>query len=200
MVRSHLTLPLAATLLPGCAAAPAPRTAAVPVEQALAETYFRWFPEIASFCGAPAAIAGQGYAARLNPRSPEHEKAKRAEFRELLARLEAASDASRPESEGATAALLANQLRSALAPADTVECGAVVSDWGMWFVPYPVTQLAGPQDEVPKLLASQHTASSARDAEDSVARLDAYGAAVQARSEPDGQFEGCAWLGSESLP
>ena len=135
MVRSHVTLLLAAALLSGCAAAPVPRTAAVPVEDALTEAYFRWSPEIASFYGVPASIAGQGYAARLNPRSPEHEKAKRAEFRELLTRLDAASDASRAEPERAKAALLANQLRGALAPADTVEYGAVLSDWGMWFVP-----------------------------------------------------------------
>jgi uncharacterized protein (DUF885 family) len=178
MVRSHVTLLLAAALLSACAAAPTPRTAALTAEDALTETYFRWSPEIASFYGVPAAVAGPGYAARLNPRSPEHEKAKRAEFRELLTRLEAASDASRPESERATTALLANQLRGALAPANTVEYGAVLSDWGMWFVPYPVTQLSGPQDEVPKLLASQHTVKSAQDAEDYLARLDAYGAAV----------------------
>jgi uncharacterized protein (DUF885 family) len=178
MIRSQVTLLLAAALLSGCAAAPTPRTAIVPAEDALTETYFRWFPEIASFYGVPASVAGQGYAARLNPRSPEHEKAKRAEFRELLTRLDAASDASRAEPERATAALLANQLGGALAPADTVEYGAVLSDWGMWFVPYPVTQLSGPQDEVPKLLASQHKVESAQDAEDYLARLDAYGAAV----------------------
>jgi uncharacterized protein (DUF885 family) len=178
MVRSHVALLLSAALLSACAAAPAPTIAVVPVEDALTETYFRWFPEIGSFYGVPESVAGQGYAARLNPRSPEHEKAKRAEFRELLTRLDAASDASRPEPERATAALLANQLRGALAPADTVEYGAVLSDWGMWFVPYPVSQLSGPQDEVPKLLASQHKVESAQDAEDYLARLDAYGAAV----------------------
>jgi uncharacterized protein (DUF885 family) len=178
MLRSHVALLLSAALLSACAAAPAPTIAVVPVEDALTETYFRWFPEIGSFYGVPESVAGQGYAARLNPRSPEHEKAKRAEFRELLTRLDAASDASRPEPERATAALLANQLRGALAPADTVEYGAVLSDWGMWFVPYPVSQLSGPQDEVPKLLASQHKVESAQDAEDYLARLDAYGAAV----------------------
>jgi uncharacterized protein (DUF885 family) len=178
MVRSRVTLLLAVALLSACAAVPEPRAAAVPVEDALTESYFRWSPEIASFYGVPASVAGPGYAARLNPRSPEHEQAKRAELRELLTRLEAAGDASRAEPERATAALLVNQLRGALAPADTVKYGAVLSDWGMWFVPYPVTQLSGPQDEVPKLLASQHTVKSAQDAEDYLARLDAYGAAV----------------------
>jgi hypothetical protein len=131
MVVSHVTLLLAAALLSACAAAPVPRTATVSVEDALTETYFRWSPEIASFYGVPASVAGQGYAVRLKPRSPEHEKTKRAEFRELLTRLDAASDASRTESERATAALLANPLRGALAPADTVQYGAVLSDWGM---------------------------------------------------------------------
>ena len=48
MVRSHVML-----LLSTCAAALAPRTAAVPVEDALTETYFGWSPEIASFSRVP---------------------------------------------------------------------------------------------------------------------------------------------------
>jgi len=60
MIRSQVTLLLAAALLSGCAAAPAPRIAVVPAEDALTETYFRWFPEIASFYGVPASVAGQG--------------------------------------------------------------------------------------------------------------------------------------------
>lgn len=110
--------------------------------------------------------------------------AKLAEFRGVLARLDAASDASRAEPERATATLLANQLRGALAPADTVEYGAVLSDWGMWFLPYPVTQLSGPQDEVPKLLASQHTVVSASTSPPSATRCCATAARRCSCSRP----------------
>jgi len=41
MIGSHVALLLGAALQSACAAAPAPTTAVVPVEDALTETYFR---------------------------------------------------------------------------------------------------------------------------------------------------------------
>jgi hypothetical protein len=52
-------------LLSACAAAPAPMTAVVPVEDALTDTYFGWFPEIASFYGVPAPQARRSSAVAL---------------------------------------------------------------------------------------------------------------------------------------
>jgi len=45
-------------------------------------------------------------------------------------------------------------------------------------VPYPVTQLSGPQDAIPKLLEGQHPVKTVADAEHYLARLDAYAAAI----------------------
>jgi uncharacterized protein (DUF885 family) len=147
-------------------------------ERELSATYFSWFPEIATFYGVPEAVAGPGAGSRLTPRSPADEAAKRADFRSLLARLDEVDVASLNPSDQVTHAVLSTQLRGALAPAGIVEYGAIFSDFGMWYVPYVVTQLSGPQDAVPKLLESQHEVRNSADAEDYLARLEAYGAAI----------------------
>jgi uncharacterized protein (DUF885 family) len=174
-----LTLPP----LAACAATQQTLPAAPPLTMAeaqdqLEKTYFAWFPEIATFYGVPEAMAGADYAARLSPRSPADETAKRAEFGALLKALQEADDPSLPADDLERRDVIVALLRGALAPTDAVEYGAIFSDWGMWFVPYAVTQLSGPQDAVPKLLASQHGVQSAADAEHYLARLAAYGAAI----------------------
>ena len=52
------------------------------------------------------------------------------------------------------------------------------SAWGMWFMPYAVSQMGGPQDLVTKLLDSQQPVRNAADAEDYLARLAAYPRAI----------------------
>jgi uncharacterized protein (DUF885 family) len=180
-LRYVLTLAIAALAV--CATAeelpaPVPQPTLAEAENHLAKTYFAWFPEIATFYGAPEAVAGAGYAARLSPRSPADEVAKRIEFGALLQALEEADDPYLSAADLERRDIIAALLRGALAPAGVVDYGAVFSDWGMWFVPYVVTQLSGPQDAVPKLLASQHGVQSAADAEHYLARLAAYGAAI----------------------
>jgi uncharacterized protein (DUF885 family)/ketosteroid isomerase-like protein len=148
------------------------------LESEITRTYFSWFPEIATFYGVPESVAGTGADGRLTPRAPADETAKRAAFRQLLARLGELDAASMTRRDQRVRAVLENQLQSALAPAGVVEYGAILSDWGMWYVPYVVTQLSGPQDAVPKLLESQHAVRSGSDAEHYLARLAAYGTTI----------------------
>jgi uncharacterized protein (DUF885 family) len=142
-------LMLAIPTLAACAATqPSPPAASSPTmaeaQDQLEKTYFAWFPEIATFYGVPESIAGAGYAARLSPRSPSDETAKRAEFRALLKALEESDDPTLSDTDLERRDVIAAMLRGALAPAAVVDYGAVFSDWGMWFVPYAVTQLSGP--------------------------------------------------------
>ncbi len=148
------------------------------LEDEVTRTYFSWFPEMATYYGVPESIAGPGLDSRLTPRAPADEAAKRAAFSGLLAKLGELDVASASPRDRVVHAVLETQLRSALAPAAVVEYGAIFSDWGMWFVPYVVTQLSGPQDAIPKILESQHTVRSAADAEHYLARMAAYGAAI----------------------
>ncbi len=189
MPRSRIALLLFSTVLFACsdpkpATAPqaAPPAADAPtlaeVEAEITRTYFTQLPEWATYYAASESIAGAGFGAKLTQRSPASEIARRAAFRDLLARLDTVDLAAASARDRTVHALLKTQLQSALAPADVVDYGAMLSDWGMWFVPYPVTQLSGPQDAIPKLLEGQHAIRNAADAENCLARLRAYGAAV----------------------
>ena len=178
---------LVAGLLSGCSTSPAPIELAAPapapvsiarLEADITRGYFSLLPEMATYYGVPDAIAGGGLHGRLTKRGVSDEVNKREALRILLSRLGAFDVASASDRDQNLHALLTTQLRSALAPANVVEYGVALSDWGMWYVPYPVTQLSGPQDAVPKLLESQHTVRSAADAENYLSRLAAYGATV----------------------
>jgi len=189
MLRSRIALLLLTTALFACSK-PEPATppvAALPavvapslaeVEAEITRAYYTQLPEWATYYGASEDLAGTGYGAKLTARSPDSEAARRAAFRALLARLDTVDLAAASDRDRTVHALLKTQLQSALAPANVVDYGAMLSDWGMWFVPYPVTQLSGPQDAIPKLLEGQHAIRDAADAENYLARLAAYGAAV----------------------
>ncbi|MBL8703956.1 MAG: DUF885 domain-containing protein [Rhodospirillales bacterium] len=189
MQRSRLAILLLAASLVACTspqppASPAASTPAVAapklaeVEAEITRTYYTQLPEWASYYGASEDMAGAGFGAKLTARSPASEAARRAAFRALLAKLDTVDLAAASPRDRTVHALLKTQVQSALAPANVVDYGAMLSDWGMWFVPYPVTQLSGPQDAVPKLLEGQHAIRNATDAENYLARLSAYGAAV----------------------
>ncbi len=122
------------------------------VEAEITRTYFTELPEWATYYAAGEELAGAGFDGRLTGRAPASEVARRTAFRALLAQLDAVDPASASNRDQTVHALLKTQLQSALAPANVVDYGAILSDWGMWFVPYPVSHLSGPQDAVPKLL------------------------------------------------
>lgn len=189
MNATRMVLAAALTTLFACATPdpkPAPTVAPAPiaaptlaeVEAEITRTYFTELPEWATYYAASDELAGAGFDGRLTRRAPASEAARRAAFRALLAKIEAVDMASASARDGVVHALLKTQLQSALAPANVVDYGAILSDWGVWFVPYPVTQLSGPQDAVPKLLEGQHPIKDAADAEHYLARLQAYAATV----------------------
>ena len=155
------------------AASPA-RPTAVAVERELTATYFQWFPEMATYYSVDPAIAGPGSSTRLSPRTPADEVAKRAAFQRVLDRFGEVDVTSLSQSEQVFHAALEATLRGSLAPAEVVDYGTVFSAWGMWFMPYAVSQMGGPQDLVTKLLDSQQPVRNAADAEDYLTRLGAY--------------------------
>lgn len=189
MFRPTMLAFLVAGLLSGCSSSPAPAVLVAPtpdpvpasiaqLEADITRGYFSLLPEMATYYGVPDAIAGSGLHGQLTKRGVSDEVNKREALRALLLRLDAFDVASASARDQNLHALLTTQLRSALAPANVVEYGVALSDWGMWYVPYPVTQLSGPQDAIPKLLESQHTVRSVADAENYLSRLAAYGSTV----------------------
>ena len=159
------------------AASPARPTAAE-VERELGATYFHWFPEMATYYGVDPAVAGPGSNTRLSPRTPADEAAKRAAMKRVLDRFgEVDVTGLKPSAQVFHAALEAS-LRGSLAPAGVVEYGTVYSAWGMWYMPYAVSHMGGPQDVVTKLLDSQQPVRSAAEAEDYLARLAGYATTI----------------------
>ena len=150
------------------------RPTAADVERELTATYFHWIPEMATYYSVDPAVAGPGSSTRLSPRTPADEVAKRAAFKRVLNRFNEVDVSGLSQTGQVVHAALEATLRGSLAPATVVEYGTVLSTWGMWFIPYAVSQIGGPQDLVTKLLDSQQPVRNAAEAEDYLVRLEAY--------------------------
>jgi uncharacterized protein (DUF885 family) len=144
---------------------------------ALSKGYFRLLPELATYSGAPDALA-PGAGERLNDRSQAGSKARTAEIETLLAQLKAtpaeALDADRQRLQ----ATLVTVLDGALGPSRLVDYGSSFGAYGVWFLPYSLNQLSGPTLEVPNLLGSQHAVGDDAAARRYLARLAAFPGAL----------------------
>ena len=176
-VRWILTTGLLCSSLVAAATSP-PRPTAAEVERELTATYFQWYPEMATFYSVDAADAGKDSNRRLSPRSPADEVAKRAALEQVLERFGEVDTANLSPRELVFHDALEATLRGALAPAAVVDYGTIFSAWGMWYMPYAVNHMGGPQDQVTKLLDTQQPVRNSADAEDYLARLAAYPKAI----------------------
>ena len=165
--------PLCSSALLAASASPTRPTAA-DVERELTATYFHWNPEWATYYSVDPAVAGPGSSTRLSPRTQADEVAKRAAFKRVLNRFNEVEVSGLSQTDQVVHAALEATLRGSLAPAAVVEYGTVLSARGMWFMPYAVSQIGGPQNLVTKLLDSQQPVRSAAEAKDYLRRLEAY--------------------------
>ncbi len=133
---------------------------------------------MATFYSVDAADAGKDSNRRLSPRSPADEVAKRAALEQVLERFGEVDTANLSPRERVFHDALETTLRGALAPAAVVDYGTIFSAWGMWYMPYAVNHMGGPQDQITKLLDTQQPVRNAADAEDYLARLAAYPKAI----------------------
>ena len=164
-----------------CAPEPAPEATTgsfSEIERTVTHEYFSLVPQMVTYYGVPDEIAGAGLTSRLDQLGPEDEAAKRKAFWGIIDRLAAVDTAALTRRDAVVHDVLLTQFRSSMAPAEVVDYGAVFADYGVWFLPYPVTQLSGPQVSVPDLLEKQHTVASVDDAHAYLERLTAYGTAI----------------------
>ena len=140
--------------------------------------YFAMNPEIATYYGVPESLAGPGRDAELSGLSPAAEAERRAIAADIVAQLEAVDSAALDTREAIIHSVLLTQFRNASGPAQVVDYGAVLADYGNWFLPYPVSQLSGPQIAIPSILEKQQRVASSADAADYLARLAGYGDAI----------------------
>ena len=140
--------------------------------------YFAMNPEMATYYGVPESLAGPGRDSQLGGLSPAAEAERRAIAAAIVAQLEAVDSAALNPREAIVHAVFLTQFRNASGPAWVVDYGAVLADYGNWFLPYPVSQLSGPQISIPSILEKQQRVASSADAAAYLARLAGYDDAI----------------------
>ena len=160
---------------------PAAGSTAIDFDDVVADVSGRYFamnPEMATYYGVPESVAGPGRDSQLGGLSPAAEAERRAIAAAIVAQLEAVDSTALNPREAIVHAVLLTQFRNASGPARVVDYGAVFSDYGNWFLPYPVTQLSGPQIAIPGILEKQQRVASSADADAYLTRLAGYANAI----------------------
>ena len=137
----------------------------------LSRAYYEHVPEAATYNGAPDALAS-GADAHLNDRSVQGEAARVAEMEERLAELKAVPTDSLSADQQRTHATLVTLFEGALGPSRVVDYGSSFDVYGIWFLPYVITQNSGVTLDIAKLMEAQQTVRNADEAREYLARLE----------------------------
>ena len=129
-------------------------------------------PEFATVLGVDESVAGEGYNARLGDYGFEATQRARAMNEMFLREIRGVERGSLSEQDAVTYDVLRDSYETGARRNQFVFGGA--APWGSTS-PYAVTQLSGPHLFLPRLLQTQHPLRSKQDAEDYLARLEAFG-------------------------
>ena len=123
--------------------------------QQISQDYFRLRPESATYFGIPDEKAGAGTMSRLGSYSSQGEISRRAGLKVILEDLAAIDKAGLTDKQKISLQLVETEVGHAYAPSTIVDYGVVLSEYGSWFVPYPVSHLTGPHLEIPGCLRTR---------------------------------------------
>lgn len=98
------------------------------------QVYFQQRPEIASLYGVQNAATRE----LLTHYDPASEKIRRETAKSLLAQMSALDTGSYSEDENWSLKLIKTELKGAILPAQKVEYGSIIGEYGSWFLPYVV--------------------------------------------------------------
>ena len=129
-------------------------------------------PEFATILGVDESVAGQDYNARLGDYGFEATQRARAMNEMFLREIRGVERGSLSAQDAVTYDVLRDAYQTGARRNQFVFGGA--APWGSTS-PYMVTQLSGPHLFLPRLLQTQHPLRSKKDAEDYLARLEAFG-------------------------
>ena len=129
-------------------------------------------PEFATVLGVDESVAGEGYNARLGDYGFEASQRARAMNETFLREIRGVERGSLSDEEAVTYDVLRDSYETGARRNQFGFGGAV--PWGSTG-PYAVTQLSGPHIFLPRLLQTQHPLRTKQDAEDYLARLEAFG-------------------------
>jgi uncharacterized protein (DUF885 family) len=136
----------------------------------LTKSYYRQVPESATYNGIPEELTS-GADARLNDRSVAGDKARASEMEQRLAELRATSAESLSADQRRIRDTLITLFDGALAPTRVADYGSSFDVYGIWYLPYVITQNSGVTVDVPKLMEAQQTVRNADEAGEYLQRL-----------------------------
>ena len=148
--------------------------------QQLSQDYFALRPEMATYYGVPDEKAGAGISSRLGKYSSAGEIQRRAGLKSILDELAGIDRASLTATQKISLQLIETEAGNAYAPATLVDYGSVLGEYGVWFVPYVVSHLTGPQLEIPAILEDKMTVRTKTDAVAYLSRLNRYAGVLDA--------------------
>jgi uncharacterized protein (DUF885 family) len=140
----------------------------------ISQDYFRLRPEAATYFGIPDEKAGAGTMSRLGNYSSGGEVRRRAGLKAILEELAAIDKSALTDSQKISLQLVETEAGSAYAPSEVVDYGVALSEYGNWFVPYPVSHLTGPHLEIPTILEDKMAVRTKADAVAYLSRLNSY--------------------------
>lgn len=138
------------------------------------QDYFALRPETATYYGIPDDKAGEGTSGKLTDYSPVAELDRRAGLKAILDDLARIDKTALTDSQRISLELIETEAGSAYAPATVVDYGSVLGEYGVWFNPYVVSHLTGPQVEIPAILEDKMSISNPVDALAYLTRLEGY--------------------------
>ncbi len=162
---------VAAATAPVADAAPAATIAFDAAVEQLTRSYYEQVPESATYNGAPVALTTHADA-RLNDRSVAGEAARVVEMEKRLAALKATAPQALDAEHQRVRATLITLFDGALAPSRVVDYGSSFDVYGIWYLPYVITQNSGVTVDIPKLMEAQQNVRSADDAKNYLVRLE----------------------------
>ena len=140
----------------------------------ISRDYFALRPEIATYYGVPDAFAGEGISGRLTDYSAQGEADRREGLQALIRKLSGIDRSTLTPRESISLEMIATEARFALGPAEAVDYGFVLGEYGIWFYPYVVSHMTGPHVEIPDTLNDKTTVRTGADAAAYLSRLDLY--------------------------
>ncbi len=140
----------------------------------ISQDYFALRPETATYYGVPDDLAGRAISSRLSNYSPVGEIERRDGLKAILDELASIDKSALTENQKVSLELVETEALGAYTPSTIADYGFVLGDYGVWFNPYVVSHLTGPQVEIPAILEDKMAVRTRVDAMAYLTRLNNY--------------------------
>ncbi|MFT5789083.1 MAG: hypothetical protein ACI8SJ_001191 [Shewanella sp.] len=146
--------------------------------ESITRDYFLLRPEIATYYGVSDASINAKVMSKLTDYSPRGETHRRNGLKAILSQLDNIDASSLSASEEMSLNAIKSEVKGALLPAQTVNYGNVLGEYGVWFLPYAVNHLSGLQVEFPGYMEDKFAVTNNDEANAYLTRLNMYPAAM----------------------